>query len=80
MFEIGLLIAICIFLQVLVSRDKKYRRQYIKDIRQYNKNVKAEEKRRIKEEQLKTMRVEHPKVSYLDDYRLKVSTTEPRIG
>lgn len=65
-----------IYLQVICNRDKKFRRE----IQQYNKNVKAEEKRRIREEKLKTMRVKHPKVIYLSDYRPIVEVEPSKIS
>lgn len=65
-----------IYLQVICNRDKKFR----KEIQQYNKNVKAEEKRRIREEKLKTMRVKHPKVVYLSDFRQEEVFNSGKIG
>jgi len=64
-----------IYLQVICNRDKKFR----KEIQQYNRNVKAEEKRRIREDKLKTMRVKHPKVIYLSDYRQVVEVEPSKI-
>lgn len=60
---IGILIITWIYFQIIAERDKRFR----KEIQQYNKNIKAEEKRRIREEQLKMMRVDHPKVVYISD-------------
>ena len=62
---IGILIITWIYFQIIAERDKRFR----KEIQQYNKNIKAEEKRRIREEKLKMMRVDHPKVIYISDYR-----------
>ncbi len=67
---IGILTITWIYFQIIAERDKRFR----KEIQQYNKNIKAEEKRRIREEKLKTMRVDHPKVVYISDYR---QTIEP---
>jgi len=52
-----------VYFQIICSRNKKY----FRDIQLYNKNIKAEQKRRFREEQLKMMRVKHPKVVYLSD-------------
>lgn len=51
---------------VILAKDKRSS----KEMRQYNNNVRKEERRRVQEEKLKTMRIKHPKVFYLDDYRL----------
>lgn len=63
------------YFQIISNRDKKFRRE----IQLYNRNVKAEEKRRIREEQLKLMRVKHPKVVHLSDYRQNVVTEPSKI-
>ena len=60
-----ILILAWIYLQVILARDKRTR----KEMRQYNSNIKKEERRRVQEEKLKTIRIKHPKVFYLDDYR-----------
>lgn len=67
---IGILIITWIYFQIIAERDKRFR----KEIKQYNKNIKIEEKRRIREEQLKWQCINHPKVVYLSDYR---QTIEP---
>lgn len=67
---IGILIITWIYFQIVAERDKRFR----KEIKQYNKNIKIEEKRRIREEKLKWQRINHPKVVYLSDYR---QTIEP---
>jgi len=50
---IGILIITWIYFQIIAERDKRFR----KEIKQYNKNIKIEEKRRIREEQLKWQRI-----------------------
>ena len=50
---IGILIITWIYFQIVAERDKRFR----KEIKQYNKNIKIEEKRRIREEQLKWQRI-----------------------
>ena len=72
---LAVILIVCLYCQIIINRDKKFR----KEIQQYNKNVKAEEKRRIREEKLKTMRVKHPKVIYLSDYRQVVEVEPSKI-
>jgi len=45
-----------------------------KDSKEHNKLLKQQEKRRVKEEKLRTMRIKHPKVIYLDDRRFPQPT------
>ena len=40
-----------------------------KALKEHNKLLKQQEKRRLRDEKLRTMRIKHPKVKYLDDYR-----------
>lgn len=75
MFGLAMLIITCLYLQVIVNRDKKSRKQ----IQLYNRNVKREEKRRIREDKLKYKRVKHPKVIYLSDYRQEVVSNFGKI-
>jgi len=63
------------YFQIVINRDKKFR----KEIQLYNKNIKVEEKRRVREEQLKYKRVKHPKVVYLSDYRQEVVIESGKI-
>lgn len=67
MLELAIIVITWLYLQVVINRDKKFRNE----IKTYNKNVKAKEKRRIREEQLNKKRIKHPKVIYLSDYRPK---------
>jgi|GEM_PF-5846648 len=70
----GLLITACIYLMVIINRDKRDRKRF----REIGKMLEQERKRRVKEEKLRSVRVNHPKVAYLDDYR--PSPTKQRIG
>jgi hypothetical protein len=67
MVELALIAIFGIYLQIVLVRDKKYRKEMKKKITEYNKNVKAQEKRQQREEKLRTMRV--PGVLYLNDFR-----------
>ena len=66
MVEIAVVILVGLSMMKICSNDKKH----WKDLKEYNRNVKREEKRRIREEKLKGKRVKHPKVFYMSDYRL----------
>ncbi len=75
MVGLAVIVITCLYLQVILHRDKKSR----KEIQLYNRNIKAEEKRRVREEQLKYKRVKHPKVVYISDYRQEVVTDFGKI-
>ena len=65
LLELGFLILVGIYLQCVCSQDKKN----WKVMQEHNRIMKTVEKRRLREEKLKLVRVKHPKVTYLDDYR-----------
>lgn len=79
LLPIGILVIACIYCQIIIKRDKQFRKQYSKRI----KAIEKEERRRIKEEELKAEyanhRINHPKVLYLVDYRLPSKVT-PKIS
>jgi len=66
MLEIAVFVVVCIYLQIIINRDKRDRKRH----EQIGKALDKEEKRRAKEEKLRSKRIKHPKVCYLDDYRL----------
>jgi hypothetical protein len=66
MVEIALIVIFGFSMMKVCSNNKKH----WKVLREYNMNIKREEKRRIKEEKVRNKSVKHPKVLYLDDYRL----------
>jgi len=65
MLEIAIFVTVCIYLQVISHRDKKR----FKEMQQIRKAIEREEKRRAREKELKDVRINHPKVTYLADYR-----------
>lgn len=73
MLEIAVFVVVCIYLQIIINRDKRDRERH----EQIGKALDKEEKRRAKEEKLRSKRIKHPKVCYLDDYRLSPQT--PKI-
>jgi hypothetical protein len=66
MLEIAVFVVVCLYLQIILNRDKRDRKKF----EQIGKALQKEEKRRAKEEKLRSKRIKHPKVCYLDDYRL----------
>ena len=68
MLEIAVFVVVCVYLQIIINRDKRDRKRY----EQIGRALDKEEKRRAKEEKLRSKRIKHPKVCYLDDYRLCV--------
>ncbi len=66
MLEIAVFVVVCVYLQIIINRDKRDRKRY----EQIGRALDKEEKRRAKEEKLRSKRIKHPKVCYLDDYRL----------
>lgn len=68
----AVLIIACLGLQVVLKRDKRDRKRF----EQIGKMIEQERKRRAKEEKLKAMRVQHPKVIYLDDRRHSIPTKQ----
>lgn len=75
MVGLAVILITWIYFQIISIRNRKYHKQ----IQLYNRNIKAEEKRRIREEQLKFKRVKHPKIVYISDYRLKVESEPSKI-
>jgi len=73
MLEIAVFVVVCVYLQIIINRDKRDRKRY----EQIGKALDKEEKRRAKEEKLRSKRINHPKVFYLDDYRQSLQT--PKI-
>lgn len=63
--QIGLLVIVCIYLQIVICRDKKR----FKEWQRIQKTIEKENRRRAREEKLKNQRINHPKVVYLADYR-----------
>jgi hypothetical protein len=63
MIDLGFIVAIWISCTIIINRDKKDRKR----IKEIGEQIKKEEKRKIKEEKLHTVRV--PGVLYLNDYR-----------
>jgi hypothetical protein len=66
MLEIAVFVVVCLYLQIILNRDKRDRKKF----EQIGKALQKEEKRRAREEKLRSKRIKHPKVCYLDDYRL----------
>lgn len=65
LLQIGLIVLVGIYLQVVLARDKKR----FKELQQIKKAIERDEKRRAREAALKDKRINHPKVTYLADYR-----------
>jgi Asp-tRNA(Asn)/Glu-tRNA(Gln) amidotransferase A subunit family amidase len=72
MLEIAVFVVVCVYLQIIINRDKRDRKRY----EQIGKALDKEEKRRAKEEKLRSKRIKHPKVCYLDDYRQSLQTPQ----
>lgn len=65
MVELALIAIFGLAMMKVCGNNKKH----WKDLKEHNKLLKQQEKRRVKEEQLKAKRVKHPKVVYLADRR-----------
>ena len=65
LLQIGLIVLVGIYLQVVLARDKKR----FKELQQIKKAIERDEKRRAREAELREKRIKHPKVTYLADYR-----------
>ena len=63
--NLAFVVILIIYSAIALNRDKKDRKEFKK----IGKQLEQEEKRRAKEEKLRLMRVKHPKVVYLNDYR-----------
>jgi hypothetical protein len=63
MIDLAFIVGIWFFVSVILKRDKKDRKR----IKEIGEQLRKEEKRRIKEEKLHSVRV--PGVVYLSDYR-----------
>jgi len=72
MLEIAVFVVVCLYLQIILNRDKRDRKKF----EQIGKALQKEEKRRAREEKLKSKRINHPKVFYLDDYRQSLQTPQ----
>ena len=72
MIGIAVVIITCLYLQVVLNRDKAR----FKELQRINKNIEKERRRRKQEAKLRTTRIKHPKICYLDDYRRPVPETQ----
>lgn len=72
MIEVALIVLVGLYLQYACYQSKKNWKQ----VQECNRNFAKFEKRRLKEEKLRTVRIKHPKVKYLDDYR---QVSQPKV-
>jgi hypothetical protein len=70
MTGLAVFIVACLGLQVILHRDKNDRKRF----KEIGILIEAEKKRRLKEEKLRTVRIKHPKVIYLDDFKAALPT------